>query len=229
MAAAALAAVPDARTIIELGGQDAKMIHLDPAGVLSSDLNERCASGTGAVLDWCLHRLGLREDVLTRLSLPVTPLPNVSAKCGVFAEADLVNLAKAGHPVHEVLGGLLEALVRQNLIGLARGRGLPGPVVLLGGPHAFIPALAQLWQEHLTARWRERGLERSFVVVPEHAQLFAAHGALLAAEEVARVDAARQGARLTLSHARRRRERPGLGQAVALPSPTRTEPAGARW
>jgi predicted CoA-substrate-specific enzyme activase len=190
VAAQARAAVPGVRTVIELGGQDAKMIHLDERGGITTEMNERCAAGTGVVIDRCAHRLGL-PDALASLGVDGAALPTVSARCGVFAETDLVGLVKAGHRAEVALAALLEAIVRQNLIGLSRGRPLLGPVCLLGGPNAFIPALAASWQRQLQSRWRERGVEAAAVVVPEDAALFAALGAVRLLDEVERVQTAR--------------------------------------
>jgi len=175
--------LPRAKTVVELGGQDAKMIHLQADGGLSSEMNERCAAGTGATLDRCRYRLGLDEAVLASLAVPEGDLPVVSAKCGVFAETDLVNLIKTGVPLERALAAMLDAVVRGNLAVLARGRPLPPQVALLGGPHAFIPSLAALWRRHLIARWREYGVDHGAsddVVVAPHAEFFAAEGAVLA-------------------------------------------------
>ncbi|GMU58703.1 MAG: hypothetical protein AMXMBFR34_04660 [Myxococcaceae bacterium] len=191
VATAARAAVPGVRTIIELGGQDAKLLHLDAAGGLSTDMNERCAAGTGTVIDRIAFRLGVDEAALASLSVKDGPLPVVSARCGVFAETDVVALVKAGHPAKQVLAALLDAIVRQNLVALARGRPLPGPVCLLGGPNAFIPALAAAWRRHLEARWREYGVEPGAVVVPADAALFAAMGATLSREALEDIAQAR--------------------------------------
>ncbi|MCC6336879.1 MAG: hypothetical protein IT380_23170 [Myxococcales bacterium] len=191
VATAARAAVPGVRTIIELGGQDAKLLHLDAAGGLSTDMNERCAAGTGTVIDRIAFRLGVDEAALASLAVKDGPLPVVSARCGVFAETDVVALVKAGHPAKQVLAALLDAIVRQNLVALARGRPLPGPVCLLGGPNAFIPALAAAWRRHLEARWREYGVEPGAVVVPADAALFAAVGATLSREALEDIAQAR--------------------------------------
>ena len=183
VALAVRAHAPDARTVIELGGQDAKMIHFDGA-TFCSEMNERCAAGTGATLDRCLYRLGIDARVLASLVATEEQLPVISAKCGVFAETDLVNLIKAGVPEDRVLAALLDAVVRGNLAVLARGRPLPPGVVLLGGPHAFFPALATVWRSHLTARWHERAVPHGAeddVCVPPHAEYFAAEGALRSA------------------------------------------------
>jgi predicted CoA-substrate-specific enzyme activase len=226
VATAARARYPNARTVIELGGQDAKMIHLDPGGegasgdgAFFSDMNERCAAGTGSALDRCLLRLGLGDGSLGSFRLPEEALPVVSAKCGVFAETDLVNLVKAGVPRDLVLGALLDAIVRGNLAVLAHGRPLPPSVVLLGGPHAFAPALATSWRRHLAARWRERGVPfgaADDVCVPSDAVHFAAEGAVRCASGARRVAELRSGL-----HALPRRP----GPALAARSVERAEPA----
>lgn len=203
VAATVVARLPEARTVVELGGQDAKMIHVAlPSGAaagepsFASEMNERCAAGTGAVLDRCIYRLGITESDLAGFQLPDLEVPAVSAKCGVFAETDLVNLVKAGVPVERAIAALLHAVVRGNLAVLARGRPLPPPVVLLGGPHAFIPALASVWKHHLRIRWEERSIPHggeADVVVPLDAAYFAAEGALRSAPAMERIAAARGG------------------------------------
>ena len=196
VAAEARVMLPGVRTIIELGGQDAKMIHLDAKGGLVTEMNERCAAGTGVVIDRCAYRLGV--GALESMTLGDAALPVVSARCGVFAETDLIALVKSGQPAEVAMRALLEAIVRQNLVSLARGRPLPGPVCLLGGPNAFIPALPEAWRRHLEARWRERGIEPGPVIVPPDAALFAARGALRSTRDADRIAAAR-GRRVRLS------------------------------
>ncbi|HZU84446.1 MAG TPA: BadF/BadG/BcrA/BcrD ATPase family protein, partial [Polyangiaceae bacterium] len=223
VAAAVAATLPAARTVIELGGQDAKMIHLDGDGGFASEMNERCAAGTGATLDRCLYRLGLGEQALGAFTWTDETPPAVSAKCGVFAETDIVNLVKAGVPVRRAMAALLDAIVRGGLAVLARGRPLAPPVVLLGGPHAFVPALANAWERHLRDRWAARALQApddGAVIVPPDAAYFAALGALQAARDVERVAAARgrrspSGRRLSLARAASgaRKVRTGLADA----------------
>ncbi len=196
LALAVRTVAPDVRTVIELGGQDAKMIHLG-ADSFSSEMNERCAAGTGATLDRCLYRLGVDADALTHVAIPDdAELPLVSAKCGVFAETDLVHLTKSGVSLPLVLAALLDAVVRGNLAVLARGRPLAPKVLLLGGPHAHFPGLTAVWRRHLTARWRELGIPHGVgdeVRAPPLAEYFAAEGALRSADELARLAAARGG------------------------------------
>lgn len=198
IAAATRAVTPSVRTVVELGGQDAKLLVLEQGGAVSTEWNERCAAGTGVVIDRIAHRLGFAPSELAELSVEPGPLPVVSSRCGVFAESDVIALIKAGTPRARAMAALFDAVVRQSLVSLGRGRSLEGPVFLLGGPHAFIPALAAAWRPHLEAHWGSRALAPGAVVVPADAQLFAALGAVSSLEAAARLEGAlgRRGGRL---------------------------------
>jgi activator of 2-hydroxyglutaryl-CoA dehydratase/predicted nucleotide-binding protein (sugar kinase/HSP70/actin superfamily) len=151
---------PDVRTIVELGGQDAKIVVLEEDNGRtrkSVSMNDKCAGGTGAVIDKIAAKLGLADSLAT-LSYEGLTLHGVAGKCGVFAETDINSLQKRGVPPEELLASLFEAIVLQNLAVLARGQTLVPRVALLGGPHAFIPALSSPWRVHLARLWRDRGL-----------------------------------------------------------------------
>lgn len=181
---------PDARAVIELGGQDAKIItfRVDPetgAKSASTSMNDKCASGTGATIDKCTVKVGLPIEALSRLRFDPTRLHHVAAKCGVFAETDVVNLVKASIPAEEVMCSLADAIVSQNLSVLTRGSTLEPKVVLLGGPNAFLPFLQDCWRLRIPERWRQRGLAyptevpiEELIFVPEDAQYYAALGAV---------------------------------------------------
>src|SRR5690349_12930178 len=110
---------PDVGSVIELGGQDAKIIifHKSEKGdkTASPSMNDKCASGTGATIDKCMIKVGLAGDVVRGLHFDDSKLHHVAAKCGVFAETDIVNLVKAGIPSNEILCSLADAIVLQNL------------------------------------------------------------------------------------------------------------------
>lgn len=222
--AAARRAVPGVRTIVELGGQDAKLVHVEPSGGLVTEMNERCAAGTGTVIDRVAFRLGLDERAVAALGDVARPLATVSARCGVFAEADVVALVKAGGSATDALLALLDAIVRQNLVSLARGRPLLGPVCLLGGPNAFIPALGRAFERHLHARWAERHVAPAPIVVPPDAQLFAALGAALSVDAIERLASAR-GRRVSLLRGAPDEPTPTGGE---VESATRVEPPDGR-
>jgi len=194
---------PDVRSVVELGGQDAKLVFLAEDAVDDDmQMNDRCAAGTGATLDRIIGRLGLEGDWLARLTLEGDL--EVAAKCGVFAETDVVNLLERGGSREQAFSALARAIVLQNLAVLARGRVPRPPVLLLGGPHAHLPVLRQAWAEALTSIWGRRGVSPGSVSVPPHAQLYPAMGAALHAAE------ARPALCLTLGVLKTREPLPGL-------------------
>lgn len=181
---------PDVGSVIELGGQDAKIIifkdnaETGERSVLAS-MNDKCASGTGATIDKCVLKVGMSSDELTSLQFDPDKLHHVAAKCGVFAETDIVNLLKAGVPSDELLNSLADAIVRQNLTVLTRGNTLPDKVILLGGPNDFLPFLRQCWQLRIPETWAERGHTvpdlptEEVIFVPDNALYYAATGAAI--------------------------------------------------
>lgn len=181
---------PEANAVVELGGQDAKLIvwsvdRATGARRRFSSMNDRCAGGTGAVLDKIRAKLGLDDTAASAVRYDPRRVHPVAGKCGVFAETDIVGLQKQGVPPDELLASLCDAIVQQNLRVLARGQVLRPVVLLLGGPNQFLPALRAAWRENLAAHWRERGVElppdadpARLVVLPEQALYFPALGAV---------------------------------------------------
>ena len=167
--------LPAARSIIELGGQDAKLAVIDDHRVHMA-MNDRCAAGTGVTIDRCLFRLGKSGAAAAAVAWDASAVRPISSKCGVFAETDLCNLARAGATPRELIISLADAIVVQCLAVLARGETPRPGVVLLGGPLVHLPALAGGWRHHLAALWRQRGVVAGEIVVPENALFFAALG-----------------------------------------------------
>jgi activator of 2-hydroxyglutaryl-CoA dehydratase/predicted nucleotide-binding protein (sugar kinase/HSP70/actin superfamily) len=181
---------PDAGSVVELGGQDAKIIIYSTTASgekrASASMNDKCASGTGATIDKCLIKVGLPREAIRQLAWDPSRLHHVAAKCGVFAETDIVNLVKAGIPSSEIMCALADAIVSQNLAVLTRGNTLKPKVLLLGGPNAFLPFLQACWRQRIPETWRARGFRYptdrpidELIVVPRHAEYYAAYGAVL--------------------------------------------------
>jgi predicted CoA-substrate-specific enzyme activase len=180
---------PDVLSVIELGGQDAKIImfRLDEKTgqrTASTSMNDKCASGTGATIDKCMIKVGAEPGFATSLHFQDEALHHVAAKCGVFAETDIVNLVKGGIPKDEVLNSLADAIVLQNLSVLTRGNTLRSKVLLLGGPNTYLPFLRECWQLRIPQTWRDRGYDypkdvpiEELIFVPKNADLYAAFGA----------------------------------------------------
>src|SRR5512140_3203389 len=182
---------PDVGSVIELGGQDAKIIMFkkdEKTGeqTPTASMNDKCASGTGATIDKCFLKVNAPPELVTTLRFDDSKLHHVAAKCGVFAETDIVNLIKSGIPSTEVLCSLADAIVMQNLSVLTRGNTLKARVLLLGGPNTYLPFLQDCWRLRIPQVWAERGYDYpkdvpidELVFVPENAQYYAALGAVL--------------------------------------------------
>ncbi|MCP5467978.1 MAG: CoA activase [Deltaproteobacteria bacterium] len=182
---------PDVGSVIELGGQDAKIIiykENEETGEKQAitSMNDKCASGTGATIDKCVIKVGVENDLLTKLPFDGSKLHHVAAKCGVFAETDIVNLVKSGIPSNEILCSLADAIVMQNLSVLTRGNTLRHRVLLLGGPNTYLPFLQECWRKRIPETWQERNYKypkdipiEELVYVPENAQYYAAYGAVI--------------------------------------------------
>ena len=162
-------------TLVDVGGQDSKVIKLGAKGeVLDFAMNDKCAAGTGRFLENACRRLGVDLERLGEITLAARDEVVLSSTCTVFAESEIVSLLAHGAGVEPILKGLHRALV-QRLVAMIRSVGLTPPLMLSGGV-ARNPALAQLLEV-------ETG---ETVVVPPHPQLLGAYGAALVALETAR-------------------------------------------
>jgi activator of 2-hydroxyglutaryl-CoA dehydratase/predicted nucleotide-binding protein (sugar kinase/HSP70/actin superfamily) len=185
---------PDVQSVVELGGQDAKIIVFkdDPQSGKKKKLpsmNDKCAGGTGAVIDKINAKLKIASEDLCRMGYDGLKLHPVAGKCGVFAETDINGLQKQGVPPDELMASLFESIIQQNLSVLTRGHTLRPKVLLLGGPNTYIRGMVECWRRNLPLLWKERRVElppgvpvEELIVVPENAQYFAALGAVEFAE-----------------------------------------------
>ena len=181
---------PEVYSVIELGGQDAKIIVFkddDDTGRKKKipSMNDKCAGGTGAVIDKINAKLKIPAELLTQQGYNGVKLHKVAGKCGVFAETDINGLQKVGTPPDELMASLFEAIVLQNLSVLTRGHTLRPHVLLLGGPNSFIRGMREAWQANIPRMWQERkvavpdGMKpEDLIKVPQNAQYFAALGAV---------------------------------------------------
>src|ERR1700745_1238778 len=181
---------PEVYSVIELGGQDAKIIVFkddDETGRKKKipSMNDKCAGGTGAVIDKSNAKLKIPAVQLGELKYQGIKLHKVAGKCGVFAETDINGLQKGGTPPDELMASLFEAIVLQNLSVLTRGHTLRPHVLLLGGPNSFIRGMREAWQANIPRMWQERKVAvpegskpEDLIKVPQNAQYFAALGAI---------------------------------------------------
>jgi activator of 2-hydroxyglutaryl-CoA dehydratase/predicted nucleotide-binding protein (sugar kinase/HSP70/actin superfamily) len=183
---------PEAQSVVELGGQDAKII------IFKTDrrtgkkrkipsMNDKCAGGTGAVIDKINAKLKISTSELCSMGYRGLKLHPVAGKCGVFAETDITSLQKQGIPADELMASLFESIVQQNLSVLTRGHTLLPTVLLLGGPNYYIKGMRECWQHNIPLLWAQRGVQlpdgakaaKDYVVTPDDAQYFAAIGAVV--------------------------------------------------
>src|ERR1700740_2757514 len=181
---------PEVYSVIELGGQDAKIIVFkddDETGRKKKipSMNDKCAGGTGAVIDKINDTLKIPTAELALQGYHGIKLHRVAGKCGVFAETDINGLQKVGTPPDELMASLFEAIVLQNLSVLTRGHTLRPHVLLLGGPNSFIRGMREAWQANIPRMWQERKVAvpdgskpEDMIKVPQNAQYFAALGAI---------------------------------------------------
>ncbi len=166
--------VPDVGTIFEIGGQDSKLIIVQNEIVTNFAMNSVCAAGTGSFLDHQAQRLGVRIDELGRLALQSTRDVRIAGRCTVFAESDMISKQQYGFTKPEIINGLCEALVRNYMNNLVRGRELQPRFVFQGGVAANEGIKA--------AVEKEIGQE---VIIPENFDVMGAIGsALLARDEM---------------------------------------------
>ncbi len=182
---------PEAGSVIELGGQDAKIIIWFTDQETGSkrkvpSMNDKCAGGTGAVIDKINSKLQLTGQELQALEYYDVKLHPVAGKCGVFAETDINGLQKQGVPPEQLMASLFEAIIQQNLSVLTRGNTLRPTVLLLGGPNCYIPAMRDCWKNNIPKIWAERNTPlpegvppEDLIIVPENAQYYAAIGSVL--------------------------------------------------
>src|SRR5437588_5054390 len=181
---------PEVYSVIELGGQDAKIIVFkddEETGRKKKipSMNDKCAGGTGAVIDKINAKLKIPAVQLGNQGYHGIKLHKVAGKCGVFAETDINSLQKVGTPPDELMASLFEAIVLQNLSVLTRGHTLRPHVLLLGGPNSFIRGMREAWQANIPRMWQERKVAipegarpEDLIKVPQNAQYFAALGAI---------------------------------------------------
>jgi predicted CoA-substrate-specific enzyme activase len=171
-AVAAVHLVPDVRTVMDIGGQDSKLILLDDGIVVDFAMNSVCAAGTGSFLEQQANRLGIAIEELGQRAVRSDHPVRIAGRCTVFAESDMVHKQQMGHPLDDILYGLCQALVRNYLNNLALGKTPRPPVVFQGGVAANA-GVVRAFRETLG----------SAVIVPPHHEVMGAFGAALLIQE----------------------------------------------
>ena len=159
---------PQVGTVIELGGEDAKIIFFD--GGTDERMNGSCAGGTGAFIDQMATLLNMTVDEMDQASLAHTRIYPIASRCGVFAKTDIQPLLNQGARKEDVAASIYQAVVNQTIAGLAQGRKIQGKVLFLGGPLYYCKGLRQRFQETLHLSDEE-------AIFPEYGRYAVAMGA----------------------------------------------------
>lgn len=165
---------PDADAVIELGGEDAKIIFL--TGGVEQRMNGSCAGGTGAFIDQMATLLGITADQLDALSLKAKKVYPIASRCGVFAKSDIQPLLNQGAMREDIAASIFQAVVDQTVSGLAQGRTIEGKVLFLGGPLHFLSGLKNAFVKTLD-------LDEDHAVFPDDGPVFVAFGCSLYAAQ----------------------------------------------
>lgn len=151
---------PDTDAVIELGGEDAKIIFL--AGGVDERMNGTCAGGTGAFIDQMATLLNVTPDELDEMSLRCNKVYPIASRCGVFAKTDIQPLINQGVSKDDIAMSIYHAVVNQTIAGLAQGRKIQGKVMFLGGPLFYNKGLRKAFVDTLK-------LEENNAIFPEYA------------------------------------------------------------
>ncbi len=201
-AVGAMHVVPDVRTVLEIGGQDSKLILLRDGVVVDFAMNTVCAAGTGSFLDHQAGRLGIPIEEFGSWALRSEKGAQIAGRCSVFAESDMIHKQQVGYATEDIVFGLCESLVRNYLNNLAKGKDLHAPIVFQGGVAANA-GMKRAFEETL-------GCE---VHVPAHHHVMGAIGAAILGREAAL--ASGDGHRSEPGQRSESRPRSGDGNGVA--------------
>ncbi len=168
--------ISDTDVVIELGGEDAKILFFDDSNRFEERMNGSCAGGTGAFIDQMATLLAVQPLELDRLASACQSIYTIASRCGVFAKTDIQPLLNQGARKEDIAASIFQAVVDQTITGLAQGRKIEGKVLFLGGPLFFFKSLQQRFVETLK-------LDEAHAVFPEWALYAVSMGAAIYATE----------------------------------------------
>lgn len=171
-AVAALKLVPGVKTVLEIGGQDSKIIVLRNGIIYDFAMNTVCAAGTGSFIDRQAARLEIPIEEFGAYALKSKTPVRIAGRCAVFAESDMIHKQQTGHNIEDIVNGLCEALVRNYLSNLAKGKELMDTIVFQGGVAANV-GIAASFEKALGKR----------VVIPKYFDVMGAYGAAILARD----------------------------------------------
>lgn len=175
------ASFPQVKSMIDIGGEDAKVVFFRDGKPHDLRMNGNCAGGTGAFIDQMAVLMGCGIDELNSLALNAKQIYTIASRCGVFCKTDIQNLASRGICREDIAASIFHAVAIQTVVTLAHGFDIKSPLLFCGGPLTFIPALRKEFISYLGLSVNEADPCLSpDVVLPEDGALLPAHGAALA-------------------------------------------------
>ena len=162
--------IPETDVVIELGGEDAKIIYFDKS--IEQRMNGTCAGGTGSFIDQMASLLHTDTNGLNELAKNASTIYPIASRCGVFAKTDIQPLINEGAAKEDIAASIFQAVVNQTISGLACGRPIKGKVAFLGGPLTYLSELRNRFIQTLK-------LQDDEVIIPENPQLLVAVGSAL--------------------------------------------------
>ncbi len=163
---------PQSKMLIDIGGEDSKMIFFNDRCGPDMRMNGNCAGGTGAFIDQMASLMNLTTDELDQLALQADTCHTIASRCGVFAKTDVQNLINTGIPKTQIAASVFQAVAIQAVNSLARGRDIKPPVVFVGGPLFYYRSLRQSFCRVLS-------IHPDQTILPEMSRVFPAYGAAL--------------------------------------------------
>lgn len=170
---------PDTDIIIELGGEDAKVVFYD--GGIDERMNGSCAGGTGAFIDQMAILLNMSVSEMDEASMNAQRLYPIASRCGVFAKSDIQPLLNQGANIADIAASIYQAVVNQTITGLIQGRKIKGKVMFLGGPLHYCKGLRKRFAETLK-------LDENTAIFPEYDRFAVAMGAAMYISDAKPVD-----------------------------------------
>lgn len=167
---------PQAATLIDIGGEDAKVVFLNDGGTPDMHMNGNCAGGTGAFIDQMAVLLNTTPEGLDELARNAAHIYPIASRCGVFAKTDIQNLAAKNASREDISASIFHAVAVQTVVTLSHGCDITAPILFCGGPLAFLPSLRKAFADYLR-------LEERQTILPADAQLLPAWGAALSADD----------------------------------------------
>ena len=167
---------PDINTLIDIGGEDAKVVFFHDGQSPDLRMNGNCAGGTGAFIDQMAILLNVSIDELNEMALHASRIYPIASRCGVFCKTDIQNLLAKNADRNDIAASIFHAVAVQTVVTLSHGEDITPPILFCGGPLTFIPALRNAFANYLH-------LDEGGIILPEKSNLIPAWGAAIAGKQ----------------------------------------------